>query len=170
MPLLWLASVALAQDTGAPANPGPIDLVAWRDDPHPYCIDVSGTSPEPGDRVQVHDCHLRLGEIPPDQEYTTDYPSVGNIYLTQAELCVEARAVAGARLVLAECSSTAARQLWVATEDDGQIHPASDTSLCWAMQTRPTPGTHRRAVTLEPCADVNDRFLAWGIPGGSVGS
>ena len=166
--LLSVARAAFAQDTGAPINPGRIELVEW---PGEYCADVIGGSVESGEVLQAHTCHGRGGVTPEDQEFTTDSPDVGNIYVTQADLCVEAaRLVAGGRLIVTECSATDRRQLWVSTED-GQIQLASDTSLCWAVESRPpgAPGNHKRALTLEPCADVGPRFIVWSIPGGSVG-
>jgi hypothetical protein len=168
--LLSLASAAFAQDTGAPANPGHLALLEWLDDTYPFCADVIGGTPEPGKILQTHDCHDRMGVIPEDQEFTTNYPDVGSIYLTQADLCIAAgRLVAGSRLVVSECSATDRRQRWVSTED-GQIHPASNTDLCWAMETRPSGTSHKRELTLETCADVEARFVTWSIPGGSVGS
>ena len=167
--LLSIARAASAQDTGAAANPGRIELVEW---PGEYCADVIGGSVEPGEVLQAHTCHGRAGVTPEDQEYTTDSPGAGNIYVTQADLCVAAaRMVAGGRLIVTECSATDRRQLWVSTED-GQIHPASDTSLCWAVESRPpaAPGNHKRDLTLEACSDVNTRFIVWSIPGGSIGT
>ena len=167
--LLSIASAALAQDTGTPTNPGRIALVEWPDE---YCADVIGGSVESGEVLQAHSCHGRGGVTPEDQEFTTDDPNVGNIYVTQADLCVQAvRLVAGARLKVSECSPTERRQVWISTED-GQIQPAYDTSLCWAMEPRPpaAPGNHKRTITLEPCADVDARFTVWSMPGGSVGS
>jgi hypothetical protein len=167
--LLTVAGAALAQDTGAPANPGRIALVEWPDE---YCADAIGGSVEPGEILQAHTCHGRGGVTPEDQEFTTDYPNAGNIHVTQADLCIEAaRLVAGGRLVVSTCSASDRRQMWVSSED-GQIHPASDTSLCWTVEQRPpaAPGNHKRDLTLEPCADVGARFATWSIPGGSVGS
>ena len=167
--LLSIARAGFAQDTGAPANPGRIELVQW---PGEYCADVIGGSAELGDPLQAHTCHERRGAIPEDQEFTTDSPEVGNIYVTQADMCVEAtRLVAGASLIVSECSTTSRRQRWIST-DDGQIHPASDTSLCWAVETRPpgASGDHKRELMLRECSNVRTRFTVWSIPGGSVGS
>ncbi len=123
--------------------------------------------------MQAHTCHGRAGVVPEDQEYTTDYPDVGNIYVTQADLCVQAaRTIAGGRLFVTTCSSDR-RQMWVSS-DDGQIHPASDPSLCWTVEPiRPGepdgPRSHKRELTLETCADVGAPYTTWWIPGGSVG-
>jgi hypothetical protein len=165
--VLSLARVASAQDTGAPANPGWIEVAELPGD----CADVITGRANPGEPLQVHACHLRDGAIPGDQEFTTDTPRVGNIYITQADFCVEAERVeAGAGLIVARCS-TGPRQRWVST-DDGQIHPKSDTTLCWAVGgNRPGPGGgHTRELTLEVCSDVAARLTAWSIPGGSVGT
>ena len=167
--LLSFARAVFAQDTGEPANPGHLALLEWLDSTFPYCADVIGGTPEVGKILQTHDCHERMGVIPPDQEVTTNYPDVGNLYLTQADLCIAAgRLVAGSRLSVVECSSTDRRQLWVST-DDGQIHPVGNTDLCWTMAD--TLGmSHKRDLTLENCADFDALYNAWQIPGGSVGS
>jgi hypothetical protein len=166
--LLSIASAAFAQDTGAPANPGHLALLEYLDSTYPYCADVIGGTPTVGKILQTHDCHERMGVIPPDQDFTTDYPDVGNLYLTQADFCISAgRLIAGSRVTVAECSATDRHQLWVST-DDGQIHPASNTALCWTMAE--TLGmSHKRDLTLENCADFDSKYNTWQIPGGSVG-
>lgn len=167
--LLSIASAAFAQDTGTPANPGHLAVLEYLDSTYPYCADVIGGTPEVGKILQTHDCHERMGVIPPDQEFTSDYPNVGNLYLTQVDLCISAsRLVAGARLTVAECSSRDRHQLWVST-DDGQIHPASDTDLCWTMDDH-LGTSHKRDLTLEACSDYDSQYNTWQIPGGSVGS
>jgi hypothetical protein len=170
---------ARGDDTGMdlPPNPGTIRLVDELDpvpDGDAFCVDVRGGSTESGDLLQVHNCHLRMGSVPEDQEYTTDYPGIGNIYATQADLCVEVRgpARAGASLRVVECSASSG-QVWVAGAD-GWIHPASDTTLCWAVENVPrTPGVPdrntKRGLTLETCEDVSARLVTWLVPGGSIG-
>ena len=166
------ASTASAQDTGAvPDNPGFITLLADLDPSvdGDYCWDVVGGSAESGDRVQAHSCHNRMGPEA-DQELTTDYPEVGNIYVTLADLCVAARrVVAGAQLYATECS-TSTTQSWISSSD-GRVHPADDTSLCVTIARGMPDGVslYNRTLTLQPCADYTSRQTAWALPGGSVG-
>ena len=171
--LALFASTANAQDTGAavPDNPGFITLLADLDPSvdGDYCWDVVGGSAESGDRVQAHSCHNRLGPEA-DQELTTDYPDVGNIYVTLADLCVAARrVVAGAQLYVTECS-TSTTQSWISSSD-GRVHPADDTSLCVTVGRGMPDGVslYNRTLTLQACADSTARLTAWSIPGGSVG-
>lgn len=167
------ASIANAQDTGVevPANPGFMVLLADLDPSldDEYCWDVLGGSAESGDRVQAHSCHNRLGPAG-DQELTSDYPNLGNIYVTQADLCVAARRVRpGGELFVAECSASTT-QSWIASSD-GRVHPADDTSLCVTIERGAPDGIslYNRHLTLEPCADYTPRLTAWSVPGGSVG-
>ena len=168
--LLSISSATFAQDTGTFENPWHIELAEW---PGEFCADALGASAESGEMLQAHHCSSSpSGGIYPDQKFTTDYPLTGNIYVTEADLCVTApRVTAGGRLILTECDAMDRRQLWVSTED-GQIHPARDPDLCWAVEARPpaSPGSHKRTLTLETCSDVNSRYTVWWIPGGSVGS
>jgi hypothetical protein len=167
------ASTALAQDTGTavPDNPGFITLLADLDPSveGDYCWDAVGGSADSGDWMQAHSCHNRMGPMS-DQELTTDYPEVGNIYFTLADLCVAARrVVAGAQIYVAECS-TSTTQSWISSSD-GQVHPADDTSLCVTIARGRPDGVslYNRGLTLQPCADYPLRQTAWSIPGGSVG-
>ena len=168
--VLSIARAAFAQDTGVPENPGHIELAEW---PGEYCADIIGGSVEDGEILQAHTCSTGpSGDITPDQEFTTDTPNVGNLYITQADFCVSAsRLAAGSHLVVADCASRDRRQMWTSSAD-GQIHPASDSSLCWAVEAKPpsAPGGHKRTLSLQACSDVNSRYTVWLIPGGSVGS
>jgi hypothetical protein len=184
------AVVAYAKDTGTvdtgavdsgavvPANPGSVILVDPLDeaaDGEFYCADVLGSTVDEGDRMQVHTCNHR--PLPAeDMEFTTDYPHSGNIYVTQADLCVAARRLrAGSYLNVVACSARDAHQQWD-SKGDGQIHLASDDTLCWAVD----PGLHglcgnprctnyKRTLRLQPCADYDATFITWSIPGGAVG-
>jgi hypothetical protein len=167
-----ILGVAYAQDTGeVPGNPGFFILLANLDPAldDDYCWDVVGGSAESGDRMQAHSCHNRLGPAG-DQQFTSDYPSLGNIYVTQADLCVQARRLrAGSDLFVTECSSSSS-QVWVSSSD-GRVHPADDTSLCVTVERGMPDGIdlYNRHLTLETCADFSTRLTAWSIPGGSVG-
>jgi hypothetical protein len=174
IPLLaGFAGIANAQDTGmVPENPGFFILVANLDPAldDEYCWDVVGGSAESGDRVQAHSCHNRLGPAG-DQQFTTDYPNLGNIYVTQADLCLQARRLrAGSDLFVTECSS-ASSQVWVSSSD-GRVHPSDDTSLCVTIERGMPDGVdlYNRHLTLETCTSVGTRLTSWSIPGGSVGS
>ena len=167
--------IANAQDTGVevPVNPGFITLVADLDPrvDGDYVWDAAGGSAESGDRVQAHSLHHRPMGPAPDQQLTTDYPNLGNIYVTQADLCVAARRVlAGAQLYVTECS-TSTTQSWIASSD-GRVHPTDDTSLCVTIARGMPNGIslYNRDLTLEPCADYPLRLTAWSVPGGSLGS
>ena len=169
-----LASTANAQDTGTevPANPGSIMLVADLDPgiEGAYCWDAVGGSAEIGDRLQGHGCHDRPMGPAGDQELTSDYPNVGNIYATQSDLCIAPRRVlAGAELFVTECS-TSTTLSWIASSD-GRVHPADDTSLCVTIGPGRPNGIslYKRTLTLQPCADYPTRLNTWSVPGGSIG-
>jgi hypothetical protein len=173
------AAVAYAQDTGMVIdNPGSIVLVAQlneADDGDYYCADLFGSTVEDGDGMQVHTCKDRPRPAA-DMQFTVDSPNTGNIMVTQSEdLCVSTsrRAAAGAHLNVVPCASMDMRQRWV-SDDLGQIHPASDESLCWTVaDTRmcgnPDCSNYKRTLTLETCADFEERYITWYIPGGSIG-
>ena len=166
------ASTAHAQDTGTevPENPGSIALVADLDPSidGAYCWDAVGGSAEREDRLQAHGCHDRPMGPAGDQQITTDYPNLGNIYFTQSDLCVAPRRViAGAQLYVTDCSTSTT---WIASSD-GRVHPASDTSLC-VTAGRGLPNgisLYKRDLTLESCADYPARLNTWSVPGGSIG-
>ena len=181
------APVAYAQDdtgdtgdTGVvvPAR-GEITLVAMlneRDDGEYYCLDIFGSTVQDNDGMQVHTCKDRPRPAE-DMDFTVNAPSVGYINVTQVDdLCVAMqRPVAGAHLNVVACSSDDPRQLqqWV-SDAAGQIHPASDSSLCltvaedW-MCGNPGCTNYKRILTLQACADFDTRYNTWSIPGGSVG-
>ena len=178
------AAVAYAQDTGdtgvvVPANPGSIVLVAQlneADDGEFYCADLFGSTVEENDGMQVHTCKDRPRPAV-DMQFTTDSPNMGNIEVTLTDLglCVATsrRAAAGAHMNVVACNSMDMRQRWV-SDSLGQIHPATDTTLCWTVaDTRMcgNPGctNYKRTLTLETCADQEERYITWFIPGGSVG-
>jgi hypothetical protein len=171
------AAVAYAQDTGAiePAS-GSIILVDPLEeaaDGEFFCGDIVGLGIDEGDRMQARTCSSRL--LPPeDMDFTIDYPRSGNIYVTQADLCVEAQRLrAGSYLTVVACSARDERQQWD-SKVDGQIHPASDESLCWTVGPglacgEPHCTDYKRTLTLQPCADYDTTFITWSIPGGAVG-
>ncbi len=168
-----------AVDTGAvePARGSIIlaDQLDEKADGDLYCAEVLGVTVDEGDRMQVHTCKDR--PLPAeDADFTNDYPDSGNIYVTQADLCVAVQRLrAGSYLDVVACSARDARQQWD-SKGDGQIHPASDESLCWAVDPgtsgrcgNPTCTKYKRTLTLQPCADYDTRFITWSIPGGAVG-
>ena len=177
------AAVAYAQDTGdtgvvVPANPGSIILVDQlneEDEGEFYCADLFGSTVEEGDGMQVHTCKDRP-RVAPDMQFTVDSPILGNIAVTQSDgLCVATSrmARAGSRMNVVPCSDTDNRQQWI-SDALGQIHPASDTTLCWTVaDTRMcgNPGctNYKRTLSLQTCADFPERYITWTIPGGSVG-
>jgi hypothetical protein len=169
--LTAFAAIARAQDTGLPDNPGFFTLVEDLDPAidGDYCWDVIGGTASTGKRVQAHSCHDFVMPAN-DQQFTSDYPDLGNIYVTQADLCLQARRVrAGADLFVTACSSSSA-QSWVSSAD-GQIHPADDTSLCITIERGAPDGVslYNRGLLLQACADFASRLTEWSIPGGSVG-
>jgi hypothetical protein len=173
------AAVAYAQDTGMVIeNPGSIILVAQlneAEDGDYYCADLFGSTVEAGDGMQVHTCKdwPRPAE---DMTFTVDSPNVGNINVTQVDdLCVAAqRPRAGSYFNVVACSSMDMRQQWV-SDASGQIHPASDDTLCWTVADTWDCGNrdctnYKRTLTLQACADHEARFITWTIPGGGIGS
>ena len=176
------AAVAYAQDTGdtgavvVPVR-GSINLtdpLNERADGQFYCFDIFGSTVEERDGIQVHTCKdwPRPAE---DMDFTVNAPSLGNINVTQVdELCVATRmAAAGSHLNVVACSSTDIRAT-VGLDAAGQVHPASDTSLCWVVADTRMCGNYgctnyKRNLTLEPCVDHETKYITWTIPGGSVG-
>jgi hypothetical protein len=181
-------AVANAQDTGTTATTsGMIQLVDELDeaaDGEYYCFDSFGDTVEEGDGIQTHTCKDRPEGVSEDQDWTPNSPNMGQLETTQSPgLCVQAqRIAAGAWLNVEPCTMMRVdkRQDWVAGAD-GQIHPASDTSLCLAV----TKGVHgtcgnpdcsnfKRNVTLVACSDYSMRmdykYITWSIPGGSIGT
>ena len=177
-----IATVANAQDTGAPAvASGMITLVDMLDeaaDGEYYCADVFGDAVEEGDGIQAHTCKDRPGGIWEDEEFTVNSPGAGQIEMTQAPgLCVAAQRVTdGAHLNVLPCVTTRTdlRQTWVAGAD-GMIHPSSDTSLCWAVAKgahgrcgNPDCSNYKRTLILETCSDytmgMDYRFITWAYP------
>jgi hypothetical protein len=175
-------AVAYAQDTGDTGmvidNPGSIILVAQlneAEDGDYYCVDAFGSTVEDGDGVQLHTCKDRPRPAE-DMQFTVDAPGMGNINVTQADdLCIamSRRPAVGVRLNLVACDEMDMRQQFI-SDELGQIHPASDTSLCWtAAETRmcgnPDCSNYKRSLTLQTCADQEERYIAFYIPGGSIG-
>jgi hypothetical protein len=169
------AAVAYAQDTGMvmPVR-GSIVLVAQlneAEDGDYYCADAFGSTIEDGDGIQVHTCKDRPRPAE-DMDLTVNAPNVGNISFTQGDdLCIgtSRRPAAGSRLNAVACSSMDMRQQWV-SDELGQIHPATDTSLCWTVaDTRmcgnPDCSNYKRTLTLETCADFEERYITWTVPG-----
>jgi hypothetical protein len=182
------AAVANAQDTGTTAIPsGMIQLTDELDEAEDgewYCFDSFGDTVEEGDGIQVHTCKDRPEGFSEDQDWTPNSPNMGQIETTQVPgYCVQAqRIAAGAWLNVEPCTTTRVdrRQDWVAGSD-GQIHPASDTSLCLAvtkgvhgMCGNPDCSNFKRNVQLQACADYSMgkdyRYITWTIPGGSIGT
>jgi len=176
-------AVAYAQDTGDTGTvvmpvrgsimlTDPLNEMA---DGEFYCFDIFGSTVEPGDGIQVHTCKDRPRPAE-DMDFTVNAPSVGNINVTQVdELCVATMRMAGAgsHLNVVACSTMDMRQQWV-SDDLGQVHPASDDTLCWTVaDTRMcgNPGctNYKRTLTLELCADQEPEYITWTIPGGSIG-
>jgi hypothetical protein len=187
VPAALLAGVASAQDTGdtggdtgivVPVNPGKIVLVDRLDEQEGdfYCADMQGSTSEAGDRVQAHTCKDQPRAE--DQVFYVNYPETGQISLrySDLELCVETRGIVdGSELHVQTCDSTIRKQKWV-SDEFGMIHPASNMDLCWAVQDTPRgrPGSpdglnYKRYMWLETCADYDIKYVAWTIPGGSVG-
>jgi hypothetical protein len=167
--LLLLSGPAVAQDAAILSDY--IELEAPLDQPAGefYCADVVGMDVDVDLRVQSHTCKAPRN----DQLFTVNTPRMGNVYVTEHDLCVEARIVTeGAELYTAECRRSPT-QRWRSTPD-GQIHPASDASLCWTVNPGPTGdvaggGNLKRTLTLRPCADFRPEYNTWVIPGGSIG-
>jgi hypothetical protein len=171
-------AVAYAQDTGV-VEPysGQIFLVDELNeivDGDFYCFDVWGDTVENPDGTQVHTCKNRRKPAE-DQLWIIDSPNLGNITVELVDgLCVEATTVhAGSGLIVTTCSSSA-NQLWY-SDGDGQIHPASNTNLCWTVATtrmcgNPSCSNFKRTMELEKCASASDpKFITWSIPGGTIG-
>jgi hypothetical protein len=164
--LALVAAPAVAQDSGLIPLDDPLDQPAGDS----YCVDVSGLVVDSGIMMQAHTCKSPITE---DQVFTVDEPLLGNVSVTDYDLCVTAsRVAAGARLVTAECTR-AATQRWVSSAD-GQIHPTGDRSLCWTVDARPRGapaggGYLKRTLTLQACADFDAEYNTWVVPGGSVG-
>jgi len=180
------AAVANAQDTGSTAVTGMITLVDMLDeaeDGEYYCADAFGDEVDEGDGIQAHTCKDRPGGVWEDEDFTIDSPSLGQLEFTQAPgECVQAqRVAAGAWLSVQPCATRRVdnRQQWIAGAD-GMIHPASDTSLCWAV----TKGAHgtcgnpdcsnfKRNVMLMACSDYTRgsdyKYITWAYPGGTIG-
>jgi hypothetical protein len=174
------AAVAYAQDTGdtgvVPVR-GMITLtdpLNERADGEYYCLDIFGSTVEDGDGMQVHTCKVRPRPAE-DMDFTVNAPSLGYINVTQADdLCVTMqRPRAESRLNVLACSSTDTNQQWI-SDAAGEIHPASDTTLCLTVaDTRMcgNPGctNYKRILTLETCAGLDTKYITWTIPGGSIG-
>ena len=174
------AAVAYAQDTGdtgvVPVRGSIIltDPLNEAADGEFYCLDIFGSTVEEGDGMQVHTCKDRPRPAE-DMDFTVNAPDVGMINVTQVDdLCVAMqRALAGAHMNVVACSSTDRRQQWL-SDEYGQIHPASDDTLCLTVaDTRMcgNPGctNYKRVLTLQTCADQETEYITWTIPGGSIG-
>jgi hypothetical protein len=173
--LLFLCSgAAFAQDMPEPpANPNFILLADPLDETRGdmYCADVAGSDVTSGNLMQAHTCKDPAN----DELFTTDSPRLGNVLVTDHDLCVLARRVeAGAQLNIGACRMDS-RQRWISSET-GQIHPVDDETLCWTVSTAPrglpagAGGDHlKRALTLQPCDDFDSKYNTWILPGGHVG-
>ena len=174
------AAVAYAQDTGdtgvVPVRGSIVltDPLNERDDGEYYCLDIFGSTVSENDGMQVHTCKDRPRPAE-DMDFTVNAPSLGYINVTQLDdLCVQMqRPRVGSHLNVVACSSTESLQQWI-SDAAGQIHPASDDTLCMTVaDTRMcgNPGctNYKRILTLETCADQETQYITWTIPGGSIG-
>lgn len=158
-------------DTDVPGNPWFVRLTDPLDEPEFYCADVPGHAKtiQLDAAMQAHTCKDTADD---DQEFRTNYPVVGQIYLEDYALCVEAgAATAGSQLFTVDCDGDEALQQW---KDllGGKIALA-DSELCWAVsagkgEVAGGVSNLKRDLTLESCSG-DGSLLEWTMAGGSVG-
>ncbi len=143
-----------------PVTPNPsfivlIDQLDEASDNDFYCADVTGDIVEAGVQLQAHTCK----EPNNDELFETNAPVEGMIYVSDHRLCVGMKVTATDKplVAVADCNPKDPLQFWVSTAT-GQIHPQSDTSLCWTVGEESgvdhgAGGDHlNKTLTLDPCA------------------
>jgi hypothetical protein len=175
MTILLFAGLTTARAADPIPNPGFVVLVAQLDEAKGndwYCTDVAGSEVLTDSFLQAHTCK----EPTHDELFETNSPSVGNIYVSDHNLCLTAaRVTAGSEIIVTPCDSLDTRQQWVSTAG-GQIQPVDDPTLCWTVDTKligaPAGASNdhlQRAMSLQACADFDAKYTTWLIPGGYVG-
>ncbi len=163
----FLVLAAHAAEPPVMPNPNFIVLIDQLDeavDNDFYCADVAGDIVEAGKPLQAHTCK----EPNNDELFETNAPFEGMIYVSDHRLCLGMDSVVPGNpiVMLMECVQTDTNQIWVSSAG-GQIHPASDTNLCWTVgEDAGIPsgagGDHmNKTLTLERCADHDAKYTSF---------
>ena len=141
-----------------------IRLVDPLDEPEFYCVDVPGY----GKNVQLEApvmAHTLKHFGSADEMWTMDYPSEGQIYASEYELCIEAvSADSGADLVLREPSDSALQKFEL-TEEGALVlvsHPELGFVIAEGEGEKAGGRSHlKRDLSLRTLEEVDGKLATW---------
>ena len=132
------------------------------DEPEFYCVDVAGfgASLNVNGPLQAHTCKPGAD----DEMFAFNRPSLGQLYLVEHDLCLEAE---GGIVYVRSCSESPLQRF---TYGDDKTFRLESDGLCLAVaggEGQPAGGrSHlRRDLLLSPCAEVEPGLSRWVFPG-----
>lgn len=141
-------------------------LVEAIDAPRGYCLDLEGYAftTDTSAPVIVHSCKEGFWK---DGTWMVDFPSQGQIYLPDFELCAAAASADhDAEVVLVDCAQTDLNRF--VFRDDGKVELIADAenTLCLAVgeTSRPTGANLRRQTRVADCVETDDQYMNWVVP------
>jgi hypothetical protein len=135
-----------------------------------YCADVTGDVVSAGVPLQIHTCK----EPNNDELFETNSPMEGMIWVSDHRLCL-ARDMGLIVVALCDMKGMDPDQLWQSTAD-GQIHPQSDSTLCWTVGQEPGiehggGGDHlNKSLSLQKCDKKIIQYQQFNMGRGFVGT
>lgn len=138
------------------------------EDPSGYCLDIPGFGPRmrKDAPIMTHTCKYNRPGFSVDEIF--EVTSVEQLRLPEYDLCLSAKAEAGADIYTLACKTTGQQQ-WLVTEA-GQVSPKSDADLCITLAAEKeyvntSPGNlvpnSSRAVSLQKCGSTAPRYQTW---------
>tara|TARA_B100000674_G_scaffold17650_1_gene12597 strand:- start:17 stop:571 length:555 start_codon:yes stop_codon:yes gene_type:complete len=146
-----------------------IYLVDPLDEPRGFCFDIRGykESADIKKGLQAHTCYSYQGNIAVDQGFSVEKISVGEFYIPNFEVCIEAENTNPSSALKLESCSKGGLQKFVINEN-GSISLENNKNLCVTISSERSreggggnPPHLIRNLNLENCNLINLKYQTW---------
>tara|TARA_Y100000817_G_scaffold203958_1_gene159830 strand:- start:1007 stop:1552 length:546 start_codon:yes stop_codon:yes gene_type:complete len=151
------------------ANIVEIYLIDSLDEPRGFCLDIKGykESADIKKGLQAHTCYSYQGSIAVDQGFSLEQINIGEFYLPNFDVCMEANlADSDASVKLEKCSKNAMQKFIL--NSNGSISLQDNQNLCLTISSERSqeggggnPPHLIRNLTLENCDLTQLNYQAW---------
>jgi len=151
------------------ANIVEIYLIDSLDEPRGFCLDIKGykESADIKKGLQAHTCYSYQGSIAVDQGFSLEQINIGEFYLPNFDVCMEANLTdSDASVKLEKCSKNAMQKFIL--NSNGSISLQDNQNLCLTISSERSqeggggnPPHLIRNLTLENCDLTQLNYQAW---------